>query len=395
MVLVATVTSLISAAAAAIAALIAILGALGYQNRRARLSAIRAAFNDVVASLASADDRQQLAAAVLLRRFFDKDSELAVRGILGRRRVPYAEEALSVMAAVLRGLPSGELQKLLADGLAYAPTLEKADLQRTNLQGAYLSQRRAGGTLNGADFYRADLSGGSLKNATAMGAVFYQARLRGTVCENADLRGANFFQSDVTGAKFHQARLEGASFEDAIGVPAEIAQLVDSKARYTSNERAPAHVPEQSRPTAVFLSRPSHRSPAQEAVCDRLTALLNQHGLTILTLPAVDYPSSDALSEIYRRLKSCAGAVVLGLRPADAATDEPTAGATPWAHLEAGVAFACNLPLLIVREPGVMLGAFDDPVAGHQTYILNVSDEWADEDVLVAIRPWLSALGQT
>ena len=77
MVLVATVTSLISTATAVIGALIAILGALGYQNRRARLSAIRAAFNDVVGSLASADNRQQLAAAVLLRRFFDEDSELA------------------------------------------------------------------------------------------------------------------------------------------------------------------------------------------------------------------------------------------------------------------------------------------------------------------------------
>jgi Pentapeptide repeats (8 copies) len=394
MVLVATATSLISTGTAVVGALIAILGALGYQNRRARLSAIRTAFNDVVASLASEDSRQQLAAAVLLRRFFDEGSELAVRGILGRRRVPYAGESLSVMAAVLRGLPSGELQKLLADGLAYAPTLEGADLQRTNLQGAYLSERRTDGTLNRADFYRADISGGSLKNATAMEAVFYQARLRGTVCANADLRGANFFQSDVTGAKFHGARLKGASFAGAIGIPDEIAPLLDSESRYTSDEPAPAHMPEQSPPAAVFLSRPSHRSPAQEAVCDRLTALLVQHGLTILTLPALDYPPSDALSEIYRRLKSCAGAVVLGLRSADAATDGPTAGATPWTHVEAGLAYACELPLLIVREPGVALGAFDEAVAGHQTYILNVSDDWVDEDVLVAIRPWLAALAQ-
>jgi hypothetical protein len=392
-ILVATTDSLISTAAAVIGVVIAILGALGYQNRRAKLSAIRAAFNDVVGSLASADNRQQLAAAVLLRRFFDEDSELAVRGIRGRR-VPYAEEALSVMTAVLRGLPSGELQKLLADGLAYAPTLEKADLQRTNLQGAYLSER-SHGTLNGADFYRADLSGGSLKNATAIEAVFYQARLRGTVCKNADLRRATFFQSDVTGANFQAARLEGASFEGAIGVPAEIAQFLDSASRYTSGKPAPTHVAEHSQPRAVFLSRPSHRSPAQEAVCDRLTALMDHHGLTLLTLPALDYPPSDALSEIYRRLKSCAGAVVLGLRPADAATDEPTAGATPWAHVEAGLAYACNLPLLIVREPGVTLGAFDDPVAGHHTYIVNVSDEWADEDVLAAIRPWLAAIAET
>src|SRR3954451_12481532 len=125
-----------SIGSAVVAAFVAVLGVLGYQNRRARLSAIRTAFNDVVGALASDDARQQLAAAVLLRRFFDPTSELGARDLLGRRRGPYSGEALSVMTAVLRGLASGDLQKLLADGLPYAPTLEAADLQRTNLQNA-------------------------------------------------------------------------------------------------------------------------------------------------------------------------------------------------------------------------------------------------------------------
>ena len=147
----ADVGSAVSLGSAVVAGLVAILGVMGYQNRRARLSAIRTAFNDVVAALASDDVRQQLAAGVLLRRFFDPTSELGARDLLGRRRAPYSGEALSVMAAVLRGLPSGDLQKLLADGLAYAPTLEEADLQRTNLQGAYLSPRRIEATLERAD----------------------------------------------------------------------------------------------------------------------------------------------------------------------------------------------------------------------------------------------------
>jgi hypothetical protein len=167
----ADVGSAVSVGSAVVAALVAILGVVGYQSRRARLSAIRTAFNDAVSGLASDDGRQQLAAAILLRRFFDPASELGARDLLGRRRAPYSEEALSVMAAVLRGLPSSDLQKLLADGLAYAPTLEGADLQRTNLQRAYLSARRIEGTLERADFYRADLSGGSLKSARAANAV--------------------------------------------------------------------------------------------------------------------------------------------------------------------------------------------------------------------------------
>jgi len=139
----------VSIGSAVVAGVVALFGLLSYQNRRARLSAVRTAFDDVVGALASGDRERQLAGAVLLRRFFDGSSEFGVRDLLGRRRAPYSTEAVSVMAAVLRGMPSGDLQKLLADGLAHARTLEGADLQRTNLQGAYLSPRLELGPLNG------------------------------------------------------------------------------------------------------------------------------------------------------------------------------------------------------------------------------------------------------
>jgi hypothetical protein len=105
-----------------------------------------------------------------------------------------------------------------------------------------------------------------------------------------------------------------------------------------------------------------------------------------------DYPPSDALSEIYRRLAGCTGAVVFGMCPADSAKDESSPGITPWTHVEAGMAYGCNLPLLIVREPGVDSGAFDDAAGGHRTYMLDVKDQWDDEAVVRAIRPWLADL---
>jgi Pentapeptide repeats (8 copies) len=382
----------VSITSAVVAAVVAILGVMGYQNRRARLSAVRSAFNDVVAGLASDDTRQQFAAAVLLRRFFDRSSELGVRDLVGRRRSPYSGEALSVMAAVLRGLPSGDLQKLLADGLAYAPTLERADLQRTNLQGAYLSPRRRKGTLQGADLYRADVSGGSLKKARAGNAVFYQARLRDTVFRDADLRGANFFDADLTGANFAGARLRGASFALARGVPEELEPFLDSEREYASAEPAPA--PDHDRPTrrAVFLSLPSCRTAAQESVCDRITTLLRREGFDTERLPRDEYPPSDAFSEIYRRMSGCVGVISFGMRQPQGAHGESSPGATPWTHVEAGMAYACNLPLLIVREVGVDSGAFDDSVVGHRTFILNVEGPWDDEAVVRAMRPWLAQL---
>lgn len=254
--------------------------------------------------------------------------------------------------------------------------------------------RHIEGTLERADFYRADVSGGSLKGARAANAVFYQARLRGTVLRDADLRGANFFEADVTGANLAGARLADASFAESRGVPAELEPFLDSARRYTSLEPAPE--PARDRPSrpAVFFSLASSHTPLQEAMCDRLATLLRREGLTVKRLLRTDYPPSNAMSEIYRRLTGCAGAVVFGMCPADAAKDESAAGVTPWVHVEAGMAYGCTLPLLIVREPGVCSGAFDDAVAGHRTYMLDLVDQWEDEAVMTAIRPWLSELGR-
>ncbi len=384
----------VSVVTAVVGALVGLLGLLGFQNRRARLAGIRAAFDAVVGNLASTDKERQLAGAVLLRRFFDPESELAVRDWRGGRRNPYSGEAVSVMAAVLRGMRAGDLQKLLADGLAYAPTLHDADLQRTNLSGAYLSLRHAHGTLEGADFYRADLSGASLKAARAQRAVFYQARLRDTVLRDADLRGANFFAADLTGATFTGAQLLGASFAEARNLPAELAAFVGPDGKYVSPDPAPPpHRSDRIRPS-VFLSLPTRRTPAQESVCDRFAALLRRRGLDPLTLPRRDYPPSDAMSEIYRRLLGCAGVVVFGLRSADPNTTNPASGATPWTHLEAGMAFACNLPILIVREPGVESGVFDVAVAGHNTHMFDLEEGWSDDEALARISPWLAQIGR-
>jgi uncharacterized protein YjbI with pentapeptide repeats len=77
--------------------------------------------------------------------------------------------------AILREQPPGNFQKLLADALTQAPKelLAGADIQKANLQNAWLGQI----DLPKADFYRADLSDASFKEATAEGVKFYEARL--------------------------------------------------------------------------------------------------------------------------------------------------------------------------------------------------------------------------
>src|SRR5262245_4946215 len=163
----------------AVASLLGIVfGFLKYLSRRDKQIAVQQTFRTVVESLSSKVEGQRLGGAILLRRFFDPASELGVDG-----GTPYAKEAVNVIAALLRETETGNFQKLLADGLLYAPSLEEVDLQKTNLQNAYLGQKgeHPAPNLGRADFFRADLSAASLKGAKAVKAVFYQARLHNTI----------------------------------------------------------------------------------------------------------------------------------------------------------------------------------------------------------------------
>ena len=383
-------TGAVSLAAVVVAALVSVLGVVGFQNRRARTTAIRSAFEEVVASLASTERERQLAGAVLLRRFFDRTSELGMRDWRGRRTAPYANEARSVLAAVLRGAPTGDLQKLLADGLAYSETLAHVDLQRTNLQDAYLAPRHEGGSLAAADFYRADLSGASLKNTAAEGAIFYQARAEDTIFRGADLRGANFFEANLARAVFTDAQLAGATFKGAINLPGELLAHLDADGTYVSAEPAPRPIPSGRAGTRrVFVSLPSARSARQESQWRRVCGLLEANEITVVHLLQRDYPVSSALVEIARRMSGCTGAVIFGFRDESTADETSTTpGVTPWTHIEAGIAQGLGLRLLLVREHGVTAGAFADAVTGHRAVTLTIDDPWDEESAQKVVSAW-------
>jgi Pentapeptide repeats (8 copies) len=257
------VQSWIAIIGAVLAATLGIFKYFNYRSRRDRMAIVGQTFSSTIEGLASNTEAKQLAAAILLRRFFDATTE---QGAVG---APYGREAIAVIAALLRETETGELQKLLADGLGYAPTLRRADLQRCNLANAYLGRRehvkhgpralqlvrRGGGSsrrnsnsatqvrgslgdamkdsepvdLSEADLFGADLSGASLRGATALRTVFYRAVLRSTVLEEADLRNADFRDSELEGARFKAARLAGARFEGANNVPAQIEALLDEQ----------------------------------------------------------------------------------------------------------------------------------------------------------------------
>lgn len=397
-----------------IAALLTILTAglgvwkyIDYRSKTDKIRAIGRSFEQVVGYLSSDVEAERLAGAILLRRFFDESSEF------GQAGTPYAQEAINVIAACLRGEKPGNFQKLLADGLAYAPSLDGADLQKANLQNAYLGSRKLpspypsrarrllrfvspGGEsevtepvrLRKTDFYRADLSGASLKGADAPGAIFYQARLHGTVLSEACLENANFQGADLRDARFAGSTLEGALFRDARNVPEAIQAKLNEEGTYSTRPSGePGDALPETRPTIeVFMSKPGTLSYRQRQVMLLIMDLLESEGFSPATLERSDYPEFGVVSEVSRIMSECAGAVILGFsqlevrdgtwRPgtSEQRQVEGEHRSTPWNHIEAGMAAMHGLPLLIVRQEPVSEGIFDIATGEHRAYEIAFGD---------------------
>jgi uncharacterized protein YjbI with pentapeptide repeats len=206
-----------------LAAILGILRYFNYRTRRDRVAAVGDSFTVTVEALASDNVTRRMAAAVLLRRFFDPRTEQGSAG------APYLRETIEVIAGMLREPQAVLLQKVLADGLRYAVDLRGADLQRCDLRDAYLGVKKGDRkrvVLAGADLFGANLAGASLRGADARGAVFYEANCERSVFIGADLEGCDFRDAVLTDAKFSGARIGGAKFAGAVDVPAEVAAVL-------------------------------------------------------------------------------------------------------------------------------------------------------------------------
>ena len=383
----------ISAAVGVSGTIVGILQYFNYRTKRDRIADIGTAFESVVESLASDNDVKRLAAAIRLRRFFDPQSEVGAVG------AAYSRDALAVIAGILRSQGSGNFQKLLADGLAHAPSLADADLQRTNLQGSYL-----GGTdVQRADFYRADLSEASLKRAHAKGAVFYQSRLIGTVFQNADLRDANFYGADLSRAKFAGAKLGGASFSACRNTPREVAEHLDDNGQYVGPEVVPSVSAVAPSKIRVFVSRPSTLNSTQLGLWRLVESSLSEAGVDVITVRRTNYPSAGVLGEVRRVMADCDGIVVLGFRQLEVSsgrwrvgtpeerTAEGDSWATPWNQIEAGIATGLGIPTIMVREPGVAGGVFD-LIADAVTLVVDLDSVIAGDAATGVMRQWVTTI---
>jgi hypothetical protein len=157
----------------------------------------------------------------------------------------------------------------------------------------------------------------------------------------------------------------------------------------------------------VFVSKPNVLNPSQSDFWYAFGAVLSGRGLNARTLGDTDYPNDAPVAAVLRVMRECSGAVLLGLVQAEAheavfrrwTPREETVldllMPTPWNQLEGGIAFALGLPLLIVRQRGIVGGMFDTGASDRFVHEADLSADWVRSDrFLQPFRQWATEVEQ-
>lgn len=133
----------------------------------------------------------------------------------------------------------------------------------------------------------------------------------------------------------------------------------------------------------VFVSRPNWVSPEYQRGLDGFLRVLGAMELRPRTVGATDYPTEAPLDEVIRVMSECSGAVILGYPQLVVSTGvlkgtplgAPIELPTEWNHIEAGLAYARGLPLLVAHHATVSRGVFDRGALARFLYTIDFSNE--------------------
>lgn len=151
-------------------------------------------------------------------------------------------------------------------------------------------------------------------------------------------------------------------------------------------------------PVAIFLSRPTWVPPECSAGLEAFTGLLVTLDLTPRTLGVSDYPSKAPLDHVIELLRTCAGAIILGI-PQIVVNDGSLKGeplepgislATEWNHIEGGLAYALGIPLLVIHDNTVRRGIFDRGASNTFLYSTDFANSsWPlHPDIAGGLKRW-------
>lgn len=154
----------------------------------------------------------------------------------------------------------------------------------------------------------------------------------------------------------------------------------------------------------VFLSRPNWISSEYQEGLDAFIELLKSHQLNPRTIGSTDYPSKSPMDGVIELLEQCHGAIILGFpqifirsgKVKNQDIEKDIVLGTEWNHIEAGLAYASGLPLLVIHDQKVTRGIFDRGVLNSFLYSKDLTDKsWpVSKEIIGCLTSWKSKLSQ-
>lgn len=159
---------------------------------------------------------------------------------------------------------------------------------------------------------------------------------------------------------------------------------------------------------SVFLSYPKPCYASQQAFVKKVADYLTERGFGPRTLGVTDYDMDAPLTAIRRLMLESNGLITIAFRRAfiekgvarlrtdiDSLREHPMDGqwlTTPWAHIEPAMAYQLGLPVLVLREKGVLAdGILERGVVG--LYMPEFDLDGSVEDYLQAAE-WKGIIGK-
>lgn len=349
-------------------------------------SEISKSFESVVSKLSSKEPSERISAAILLRRFLDKDTSSGVGNM------PFAKEAINVIASMLKIQGTGDMQKLLADSLKYAhnPSLKGADLQNTNLTEAVLGKENLDYTK--ADFYRANLTNASFKGGSLLkgcgvnleGAIFYDAILHGTNFTGCNLKDANFDGADIKDAKF----------DFCTNIPEEIEKYIDEcKINKGSLKNT----------GKVFISRPTNQTTEQNIIYTSALDNIRKLGLEPWFIPKNKYQNHCIMERITQGMSQCSAVLVFEFKQYEITngdyrkwcSDESRclvneSFTSPWIYVETGMAEMKGIPVKVISDLNTDESLFINVCKKDDLIFLDNHSDSALQNINNSISKWFS-----
>lgn len=322
-------------------------------------------FDYLVSQLTSENVDVQLSSAILLRRYFRETVEDGEKDL--------HKETIDVISSLLKVKPTGVLQKTLADGLGYAIDLSKSDLQKTNLQDVLLDNKNQEILMNKTDLYLADLSFANLKGIKGHGIILYYAILSYARIRNCDFTNGNFQHADLTGVMFKDCILKGANFSDAINIPSVIKDQLDKNYIFKLSGKISAN--HETKDKTIFFSMPGVLAKEDEIITKNYKEFLEKNGYKVIYYKRDDYPHYGQLSQVKEAISRSVGMIAFGFkqikisigkyRPGTCEEEDWTNKwlSTPWNEIEVGMGLAIGMPILLVHDPIINDGVFDDSLS--------------------------------